>query len=180
MKKKLLPVILILTTALCCAFAFSACNTDTSEEEPTAFELAYEEYYKTENFKAVVTDSRIQKYYDKDYSATVEMDYANKSAHVQKVEREYYYEIVGEGTNKSLSIYGKYQDNAWNKISRPDLFDEERLEIFDSERQYEIHLLTNWVESFLPTHSFDDTCYSDSGDNEDNWASLRFLANKFT
>lgn len=51
---------------------------------------------------------------------------------------------------------------------------------FDNETDFNVHLITNWVESNLPTHSMLYTTYSATADDQTHYASLQFLANKFS
>ena len=189
MKRKLLATLTALITVFFCAFGLSACGgTNPPSAEPTAFEKAYENYYKTQNMKVVVKDNRITKH-GRDYSATVEVDYANKAAHTKGTIWENYYEISGEGEGRSLITYGYTltydevngrEEYIWEKYVRNDIFTTEFTNLFNDETECNVHLLTNWVEDLLPTHVLQDAAYSATADDETYWASLEFLADRFT
>lgn len=180
MKRKLFITLLAAITVIAGIFGFTACNPANPTAEPTALEKAYDNYYKTQNMTVTVTDSRVQKY-GHDYSATVEVDYAHKTAHTKETNWESYYELKGEGDGRSFIIYNRHINDTtpWDKTVRADLF--ENLENnYDNETDFNVHLITNWVESNLPTHSMRDTTYSATTDDQTHWASLQFLANKFS
>lgn len=190
MKRKLFATLTALIAVFCCAFGLTACGgTTPPPAEPTAFEKAYENYYKTQNMKVVVNDSRITKH-GRDYSATVEVDYANKAAYKNETFwGDGYYEINGEGDGRSFISYGQTliydevnerEEYIWEKYVRNDIFDPEFTNLFNDETECNVHLLTNWVDTFLPTHGMRDTSYSATADDETYWASLQFLADRFT
>ncbi len=176
MKKKLLATLIAVITVIACALGITACGgRDGGVPERSALEKAFTEYYKVQNFKATVTDSRVQKY-GYDYSATVEVDYAHKTAHTETpgTYSENYYEISGTEENPHFTIYDHYKTANWSKISRDDLFNNKPEGQTKSE--FELHLLNNWVESYLPPFALRDTCYRESAEDKGNWVSLESFA----
>lgn len=180
MKRKLFTTIIAALAIIACAFGFAACDNNDATPEPTAFKLAYENFSKTQNMTVTVTDSRVQKY-GFDYSATVEVDYAHKTAHTKETSWESYYELTGEGDGRSFVIYNRHLGDTtpWDKTVGNDIF--QNLENnFDNESDFNVHLITNWVANCLPTHAMRDTAYSANADDQTRYASLEFLADKFS
>lgn len=181
MKRKLFTTIIAALAIIACTFGFAACDSpDAPPAEPTAFKLAYENYSKTQNMTVTVTDSRVQKH-GFDYSATVEVDYAHKTAHTKESSWESYYELSGEGDGRSFVIYNRHLDDTtpWDKTVRNDVFQNSENN-FNNETDFNVHLITNLVSNCLPTHAMRDTAYSANTDDQTRWASLEFLADKFS
>ena len=190
MKKKLLSTTLFaLVTALCCTVGLTACGDGNKPDEPSAFDKAYNEYYKTENMAVTVTDSRVEKI-GNDYSATVEVDYANKATHTKGSWLESYSEITGDEDNRSFFIYsqatydmnGEIVKTDWEKLNRSDLYvNWNESGRFASLREFEVHLLTNWVDTYLPAPlHFADTGWRANENEELHQASLLNIFNQFT
>ncbi|MDE6868875.1 MAG: hypothetical protein K2J83_07035 [Clostridia bacterium] len=195
MKRKILASALCAITAATCAFGLTACNNDNGIPEPTALENAYKNYSVTQNMTVSVTDSRIVKY-GEDYSTLVKVDYGHKTAYSKSIythidnlnithrtTRESYYEITDKPGFTIYNIYTESDEDDgyanWDIIDRSDLFDDERLSYYDSQTEYEINLLTNWVDSYIPSHAFLDTVWR-ATENDDNSAGLNILLNSFT
>jgi len=169
MKRKLFATLIAVITVIACAFGFAACGGENGgNDEPSALSKAFAEYYKTQNMKVSVTDSRVQKD-GYDYSATVELDFAHKAAHTElagRIFNEYYYEISGTEDNPHFNIYSycNAEPSGWSKINRDDI-STDRDNLFGSVSEYEINLLCNWVADCMPPFALRDSGYREKAED---------------
>lgn len=199
MKRKIFVAAIAAIAAVFCTFGLTACGGDDGDgiPEPTALQKAYENYRQTQNMTVTVADSRTVKH-GTDFSASVKIDYAHKAAYskhfyitkdnldiTHKITFENYYEI--DDGKRAFTIYqlsGESGETAEpanrNKIDRSDLFN--LPEASSDPQKFEIQLFTDFVNSYLPSHALNDTCWRESENSEQNRASLDTpeLLNKFS
>lgn len=189
--KKTALIILSLVCAFFCIFGVAACGdpNSSSDDQPTALDKAFDEYYKTENMTVVVKDERAVKY-GNDYSTTSKVDFAHKTAYTHRmfgagttgVIDEAYFELVGDD---NLIIYGVITDTvngdvSRTKVERRDLFvNYNENGMFSSLEQYQLTLLNSFVENSLPARNLIDTAFRESSESQSNWASLEFITGEF-
>lgn len=195
MKRKIFATFIAAVTAILCAFGLSACGGDNGGDPKPALVKAYRNYRQTQNMTVTVTDDRTVKH-GNDYSATVKIDYSHKAAysenthifpvfpgHAETVRQinKRYYEI--DGNKPAFTIYSmdyvleeETVPDKWGKIDRSDLFDDMHTSNFGSQTEFEINLLTNFVDSYIPSHAFGDTCWGESENSVFGYSSLEFLA----
>ena len=171
MKRRILATAIAAITAATCAAGLAACGGDGDDGgyKPTALEKAHENYYKTQNMTITVTDNRTVKN-GNDYTTLVEVDYAHKAAHINRVygtselegvaciiHGEIYVELDSDA--HGFYLYNNYKhvnnnnetvyDEGWSKLERSDLY--EGVTEFNDQTEFEVHLLCNWADIYIPT-----------------------------